>query len=358
MTPITLPFRPGRILIIKPSAIGDVVHALPVLNLLRRKWPEAHITWLVTPTCAGLVQNHPLLNETILFDRRGWATASIGALRGLWQFSRMLREKQFDLVIDLQGLLRSGWMSRTTKAPVRVGFANARELAPLFYTHRVPIHTMEQHAIERYLSVAEALGCPRAPVEFHFAVDEPDRASVRELLQTDEPYAVLMPGTNWITKRWPPDYFAAVIGPLWEQFGLRTVIAGGPGDAKLAEQVLSSTPTPGNPRPGDKSARDRVVDLVGRTNLRQTVALLERASLVLANDSGPMHIAAALGRPLVTPYGPTNPVRTGPFRRLDTVIRLDLPCSPCYSRSCSHISCIRWLTPEMILAQVSIALGR
>jgi lipopolysaccharide heptosyltransferase I len=339
MTPIDLPSPPRRILIIKPSAIGDVVHALPVLNLVRRRWPDAHVAWLVTPACSGLLDGHPQLDEVIRFERRkfaqGWRSPS--AAMGLFRFARELRARQFDLVIDLQGLFRSGWLSWQTRAPARVGFSNAREFAPVFYTHRVPIETTEQHAIDRYLTIAEALGCGREPFEFHFATTDEDRAFVAKRLSDaggHGPYAVVLPGTNWETKRWPVEHFAAIVGPLRERFGLRTIVAGGPGDKSLAAKIAGAT------------------DLAGATNLRQLVALLEGAAVVVANDSGPMHIASALGRPLVTPYGPTSPIRTGPYRRLDTVIRLDIACSPCFSRRCSHQSCLRWLGPEPVLREV------
>ena len=125
---------PRRILIIKPSAIGDIVHALPVLSLVRRKWPAARISWLVTPVCSGLLDGHPLLDEGILFDRKRWGGMwRRPRLAGEWRrFTRELRAREFDLVLDLQGLFRSGWLSWKTGARVRVGFANARELAPLF----------------------------------------------------------------------------------------------------------------------------------------------------------------------------------------------------------------------------------
>jgi lipopolysaccharide heptosyltransferase I len=331
MTPIAFPAPPRRILIIKPSAIGDVVHALPVLNLLRRRWPAAHVSWLVTPACAGLLERHPLLDEVIRFERKelgkGWRSPRAAA--DLVRFTRDLGRRKFDLVIDLQGLFRSGWLAFATMAPYRVGPANAREGAWLFYTHRVPTGTPEQHAIERYLTIAQAVGCERGPVEFPFAVDDADRQYVARL--TPARYAVLMPGANWLTKQWPVERFAALVGPLRERFGLDSVVAGGPDTAHLAEKIPATA------------------NLAGRTNLRQLVALLERAELVVANDSGPMHIAAALGRPLVTPFGPTNPVRTGPYRRMNAVLRVDIPCSPCYARRCSHVSCLRWIDTEPVL---------
>jgi ADP-heptose:LPS heptosyltransferase len=167
-------------------------------------------------------------------------------------------------------------------------------------------------------------------VEFHFAVDDADRAAVAGMVPPG-PYAVLMPGANWATKQWPVERFAALVEPIRRRFGFASVVAGGPDVSHLAAKIAGAP------------------DLTGKTNLRQLVALLERASLVIANDSGPMHIAAALDRPLVTPYGPTNPVRTGPYGRGESVVRLDIPCSPCYSRHCSHQSCLQWLTIDPVL---------
>jgi ADP-heptose:LPS heptosyltransferase len=150
----------------------------------------------------------------------------------------------------------------------------------------------------------------------------------------------LLPGTNWETKRWPVEKFAGLVAPLRDQFGLISVLAGGPDAGAMAPQI-----------PG-------TVDLTCKTTLKQLTALLERADLVVANDSGPMHIASALGRPLVTPFGPTNPVRTGPYGRMDSVIRIDIVCSPCYSRTCSHQSCLRWLDVGPVLRLAEEQMGK
>jgi len=327
-----------RVLIIKPSAIGDVVHTLPILGLLRARFPAAQISWLVTPACAGLLDGHPMLHEVIRFDRRGFGDMwkRPDRLFQLRRFTRDLRRRRFDLVLDFQGLLRSGLLAWSTGARWRVGFQNARELGHLFYTHRVPIKTTEQHAIERYLEIARAVGCdvPDA-LTFPFATTPVDRSGVEAKLAGLGPFAVLLPATNWATKRWPTGHFAALVRPLHERFGLATVLAGGPDAAALAPLI-----------PTD-------LNLAGQTSLRELTALLERATVVIANDSGPMHIAAALGVPLVTLFGPTNPVRTGPYGRPLNVLRLDLPCSPCYSRKCVHRSCLQWLTPEAVIDLVA-----
>jgi ADP-heptose:LPS heptosyltransferase len=167
-------------------------------------------------------------------------------------------------------------------------------------------------------------------VEFPFNVTEDDRKHASALLNGTGKYALLLPGTNWATKRWPVENYAALVTPLRERFGLTSIVAGSPDEADLAAQVGGT-------------------NLAGKTTLRQLAALIERAAVVIANDSGPMHIAAGMNRPLVTLFGPTNPVRTGPYRREDCVLRIDIPCSPCYSRKCSHQSCLKWLGIEAVL---------
>lgn len=339
MQRILLHSPPRRVLIVKPSAIGDVVHALPVLKLLKDRWPSAAFSWLVTPACAGILDGHPLLDEVIRFDRktygRDWRKPAV--LQSLWGFTQDLRRRRFDVAIDLQGLFRSGWLTFQSAAPVRIGLSDAREFATFFYTHRVTVGRREQHAIERYLCVAEALGAGRGPVEFPFASTADDADTVRKLVPAR--YALMFPGTNWPTKRWPVERFAALVAPLRERYGLATVVGGAPSEVDLAAQI-----------PAD-------VRLAGKTTLNQLVELVRGAEVVISNDSGPMHLAAALGKPLVAPFGPTNPVRTGPYGSMKSVIRLEIACSPCYSRRCAHQSCLQNLSTAAVLAHVRGIMG-
>ena len=324
---------PERILIIKPSSLGDVVHTLPVLAALRRRWPDAHISWLVTPACAGLLEGHPLLDHVILFQRRRlgriWRSPAAGA--ELADLSRSLRHGRFDLVIDLQGLFRSGWLAWQSRARCRVGLDSARELARVVYTQRVAAD-VNLHAVDRNMMLAEAVGCATDRVEFPLPESPDARQYIDSLIPPEQPVAVLLPGANWLTKRWPASRFAELVDPLERNLGLRCATAGGPETADLAAEIPAH------------------YNLTGRTTLPQLVALLRRADLVIANDSGPMHIAAALGRPLVAVFGPTSPQRSSPYRRDASVVRLDMPCSPCFSRRCSHRSCLRWLEAQAVLA--------
>jgi heptosyltransferase I len=333
---------PKRILIIKPSAIGDIVHALPAVARIRRKWPQAHISWLAATAYASLLENHPMIDEVIHFRRYRWGKRwYIPEVQWeLANFFKDLRRRQFDLAIDFQGLFRSAVVALATGAPRRVGFASAREGAAFFYTHRVECSPAEEHAVDRNLKLAASVGCSDGPIEFPLAVDEADRRFVARLVGPGVRFALFLPGTNWQTKRWPVEHYADLPEPLRKEFGLQTVVAGSARDAELSRLIPSN------------------FDLTGKTNLRQTVALLERAELVVANDSGPMHLAAALGKPLVTLFGPTSARRTGPYGRMDSVIRLDLPCSPCYSRQCIHQSCLRWLETGSVLNSIKKQLDR
>ena len=332
---IQLPREPQRILLIKPSSIGDVVHAIPVWRVLHKRWPGAKISWLVAPTCANLIEGLDEL-ELILFERKrlGKAWKSREAMKELRAFQRSLRDRQVDLVVDLQGLLRSGWFAWCTRAPARVGFANAREMGWMFYTHRVSIYTMEEHAILRNMKLAAALGCDPNDIGFEFPITEDDREAGRRLVPGEEPFALICPGANWPSKRWPVERFAELPRELKGRLGLRTFVAGGPDDVALGKQIPDAT------------------SICGQTTLRQLAAVMERATIIVTNDSGPMHIAAGLGRPLVCIFGPTNPVRTGPFRQEASVVRVELDCSPCYRRDCADCRCLQRIDSSRVLAAV------
>ncbi|MEM8873013.1 MAG: lipopolysaccharide heptosyltransferase II [Planctomycetota bacterium] len=311
--------EPRRILMIKPSALGDIVHALPVLRLLRKRYPEATIAWLVNPAFADLLDGHPDLDRIILFRRK-----RIGATPAL---IRELRQFKPDVTIDLQGLIRTGFLALSSGAHRRIGFGYARELAGLAYSQRVGGRQDSRHAVERYLDVAEQLDCGRGPVEFvlpEAPLDLPTR-----------PYAVLIPGTNWATKRWPVEQFAVLADQLRER-GLTIVASGSPGERPLADAVRAD------------------INLAGETSIKQLVTLLRHAVVAVTNDSGPMHIAAAVDTPLLAAFGPTDPRRTGPFARLDDVVRLTLPCAPCLSRNCVHQTCLQTLSAERVLPMVQM----
>ena len=340
--------NPRRILLIKPSSLGDIVHALPVLAALREAYPAAHIAWLVGNASAPLLEGHPLLDEVIPFDRRryGRMLQSPRILLDFLRFVAGLRRRQFDMVVDLQGLIRSGFLSWASGARRRVGFAAARECAWVFYSERVRCGEADCHAVAKNLRVARALGLHVETPAFPLGLRAAELAAARALLTAaaGRPLAnftALIAGARWATKRWRVDRLAGLIDRLHTEGYPPCVVLGAADDRAFADQIVQASATP-------------VVDLVGRTTLRELCAVIALSDLVISHDSGPMHIAAALGKPLVALFGPTDPARTGPYCDSARVVALPLPCAPCLRRHCplGHHACMQQLELETVLGHV------
>lgn len=343
-----------RILIIKPSSPGDIIHALPVLHGLRRHLPKAHIAWLVATPFANLIDADPDLSEVIPFDRKryGRLGRSFSITGEFLGFVKSLREREFDLVIDLQGLFRSGFLAMASGAPVRIGFAAGREMSWLFYSHKIPAGpTRDEHAAMKNYRIAPLLGFGEASMDFSIAITPEDRSAAGELLAESgigesDPYAVLVPATRWETKCWPPDRYGQVAAALREQRGLRSILVGGASDHLFGTIAANAS-------------HNAAHNLCGRTTLRELAALIDRSAVVVTADSTPMHMAAAMNRPLVALFGPTNPARTGPYNRMNDVLKIDLECSPCYFKKLSqcphHHACMQRLDVETV---TTAAMGR
>jgi len=345
-----------RILIIKPSSLGDVAHALPVLNGLRQRYPHARISWLIATGCRELLEGHPQIDELIPFDRKryGQIGRSIRVTGEFMEFVAGLRERRFDLVIDLQGLFRSGFLAWASGAPTRIGFARAREFAWMFYSDRISPGDPDEHAVVRYYRVAPMLGFEDVPIEFRLHVPPEARANAGSLLADagvgpGEPFALVTPGARWETKVWPARKIAAVCEHLYRVRGLKIVLAGGPGEMPDCRAVAAAADVPSG-------------NLCGRTSLRDLIALIDASSILISNESGPMHVAVALGRPVAGVVGPTNPRRNGPFSANSRIVRHPLPCSPCYLKKlsqCRHEhACMRGVEAAEVIEAVEALLER
>lgn len=266
-----------RILIIKPSSLGDVVHALPTVNLIRRRHPDARIAWLINHELSGLLERCPIIDERIEFARRAY-----GSLPSLLA---RLRRGRFDLVVDLQGLLRSGLFARVTGAPQRIGLSDSREGARWFHTEVVTVPRC--HAVDRYLKAADHLGCGTAPVVF--PIGHADSLPIE-----GTGWIAVNPMARWESKIWPADRFAALLEQLPAE---RLVFVGSRGEADRIEAIT----------------RGRAWNLAGRLTLLQLAAFYRRCAVVISNDTGPMHIAAAVGARVVALFGPTDPRLVGPY---------------------------------------------
>lgn len=333
-----------KILILKPSSLGDVVQALPVLRLLKQHLPDSQIHWWIESKLASLLEGDPDLTGVIRFERNRWAAPQHWG--ELASSIRRVRRQHFDWIIDLQCLARSGAFAWLADGKLMVGLDEPREGARGFYdlvARRPSFHT---HAVDWYLRVLPLLGIP-VHRNFQWLPDRPEvAANIRkkwpEVL--DFPWLVFQPGARWLNKRWPAEAFGSLARRTLETHpGVRLAILGGAEDRPLAAIV-------------NRVAPKRCLDLTGELSLVEMVEWIRSSKLMVTNDTGPMHVAAALGRPVVALFGPTEPRRTGPYGQLANVLQSDLPCVPCMKSRCRYskpFECLRMLDPEKVLESVS-----
>ncbi len=327
-----------KIFILKPSSLGDVVQALPVLRLLKRHQPTSSIYWWIEASLGPLLEADPDLAGLVRFDRRRWASPARWA-EGARSLER-LRGEAFDLVIDLQALARSSVVAWLVRGRVTVGLDDPREGAPAFYDLRVPRSSALTHAVDWYLDVLRALAVP-VGWDFDWLPARRDiQTAVRQRWCLDAaPFIAFQPGARWATKRWPAGHFAELLRLLAGDLPThRFVVLGAAAETDLARALAAVAP-------------DRCLNLAGKTTLPEMVECVRLSTLLVTNDSGPMHIAAALGRPVVGLFGPTEPRRTGPYGQMDGALQMRLPCVPCLRGHCRHqppLECLTALSPERV----------
>ena len=303
-----------RILIIRPSALGDVSRTVPALATLRQTFPDAKIDWLINDTFADAVQNHPALDEVVPFPRKHFATG-IRSPRGVSEiltWSRTLGDRCYDLVFDLQGLLRSGLFTWATHARQRVGFANAREMAWLCYNRRHKVD-FRLHTVDRMLALLEAEGYDTIQPDMRLYISQESADWLdhwREDLDGTGNYACLAPTAKWRCKCWPIENYIRLARQLLETSlaGDRLVILASPDEQDQLQPISNALDND-----------PRVV--YPQTTVGQLMAIISQTNLLVCNDSAPLHIAVGFDRPIVSIFGPTNPALVGPYRRDETVIQ-------------------------------------
>ncbi|HKV54404.1 MAG TPA: glycosyltransferase family 9 protein [Candidatus Binataceae bacterium] len=336
---------PGRVLIVLLGAIGDVVRALPLLGRIRRAWPNAYIAWAAEPKSAPILRSNRWLDELLIYDRRQAPWSFV-------PFLRKVRAGRFDLAIDLQRHLKSGVIALTSGASDRLGFAapNTKEFNHLFSTRQIEPQPNLRLKLAQYQIFADTLGLPPAPIEFGLELTPEEDAHAKKLLASlPRPMLGVILGSSWPSRLYFPEAVAEVIRslafPVEGSPALYPVLIGGPEETAQAEAVMSEL--------GEISA----LNLTGQTTLRELIRIFSECAVAFGPDSGPMHIAAAVGCPVVSLWGSTSPDRSAPWGFADLVIRAEIPCHPCYLRECPiGRECMRRISPSAVASAIRRAM--
>jgi len=369
-----------KILIIKLSAIGDVIHTLPALALLRHSFPESSLTWVVEEKAAGIVVGHPHLEKVIVSGRKRWMrylakpTRWYATAKEAISFIRDLRSETYDLVIDFQGLFKSAILVLLSRGAYKVGYGKTRELSYLALTHRIDPPPAEAHAVDKNISLVHALlklaevsgsgcrahnqdawQCPGTAGSRSTTLTEKDSGSkdglvvpgekekerVDALLRSSridpsKPLILVNAPAGWETKRWDAKKMAALSDRLMSTYNAHLMYTGTAGDCSYIDGIISHMHCP-------------AVNAAGRTSLKELACLIDTARLFVTTDSGPMHLAAAVGTPIVALFGPTAPWRTGPYTTRARIVRKQVSCSPCYKRKCDSMICMNGIGVDEVM---------
>jgi len=332
---------PGALLLRATNWLGDAVMTTPAVSALRRAFPGARIALLGKPVVAELFRHHPDIDEVLVYERPGRHDGAAGRVR----MAGELRRRRFDAALLLQNAFDAALLAFLARIPERAGYATDGRWMLLTHPVRITPDILREHEVEYYLRLVERLGVPRpASPELRVAVTDAERAAMASRLEglgveRGRPIVAINPGATYgSAKRWYPDRFAAVADALSGTWGAAVAVLGSAAEAPLAGEIGTAMRTP-------------PVNLAGRTTVREMMALLSLSSFLVTNDSGPMHIGAALGVPLVAIFGPTDWRRTSPWTRDARIVRVDVDCSPCMLRECNRgHECMLGVTAEMVIA--------
>lgn len=332
----------GNVLVIKMSSIGDVIHALPVSYALKETYPDTKVTWVVEKAAYDLLTNNPYIDELILFEKAKFRSFG-GLVKSLPPFSRILKQGNFDVALDLQGLAKSAAIAYLSRAPRRLGFCNMREGSRFVSS---PVYGPHQHGhiVERYLDVVRELGCKVEEVRFPVFPTEAEQQQTAQFaiaagFDLKDRYVLLVPGANWPNKRWPTHFFGELADHLWDG-GFIPVVVGASGDLTLTTEI-------------NRQAHRPPLSLVGKTTLKQLAYLMMKAAALVGGDTGPMHLAAGLRTPVVAIMGPTDANRNGPYGQENVAIEVTYDCAGCWRRKCPKgWDCLSNISVEKVLDAV------
>ena len=313
-----------NILVVKLSAIGDVIHALPVSYAIKETFPDAKLTWVVEPPAYDLLTMNPFIDKIILFEKKEFKTLS-GFFQKFFPFKKELQSEDYDAVLDLQGLFKSAAIAFFANSNIKLGICNMRELSNKVSKPVIGEHA-QGHIVERYLDTARAIGCRVDKVVFPLEIPAEEILKAQEImheagLDENKPYVVFSIGANWSNKRWKKEFFAELGDWLYNLKVMPVIIGGGQLDFIRATDIYDLM-------------QNSPVNLVNKTNLPQLAYVLENARLVIGGDTGPVHLAAGLGVRTLMLMGPTDANRNGPYGQIENAIEVDRDCKGCWQRAC------------------------
>lgn len=313
-----------NVLIVKLSAIGDVIHALPVSYAIKETFPYAKVTWVVEPPAYDLLTMNPYVDKIILFEKKEFKTFS-GFFEKFSPFRKEIQAESYDAVLDLQGLFKSAAIAFFAKSNIKLGICNMRELSNKVSKPVIGEHA-QGHIVERYLDTARAIGCRVKDVTFPIEIPREEIYNARDIMKNagldeNKPYVVFAVGANWANKRWRTDFFAELGDWLYNLKVMPVLIGGGETDFKIAADIYAAM-------------QNSPVNLVNKTNLKQLAYVIENARLVIGGDTGPVHLAAGLKIRTLMLMGPTDANRNGPYGQIQNAIEVDRECKGCWKRAC------------------------
>lgn len=328
-----------NVLIVKLSAIGDVIHALPVSHAVKETFPQAHVTWVIEPPAKPLLEMNPCIDEILTFHKKDFRSLG-GFLKNFFPFRKEIQARRYDAVLDLQGLFKSAAIACLAKAPQKLGMCNMREGSGCISRPVVGAHA-HGHIVERYLDVARAAGCRVQDVRFPLEVPVREKELVRRLFQQagadfSRAYIVLAIGANWPNKRWPESHFANLVDCIYARNSIPILIGDGIVDEQRAARI-------------EREAAIPPVNLVGKTNLKELTVIMANAQAVIGGDTGPVHLAAGLGVKTIMLMGPTDANRNGPYGQIENAVEASHECKGCWKRVCpKDIDCLAVISPETV----------
>lgn len=343
-----------KILIIKLSAIGDVIHTLPALNALRKFYPAAQITWIIEQAAFPLIIGHPSIDRIILSQRKKWKKDLFDpltrkkALKEIYKFIKEIRDTRYDIVIDFHQLIKSGLLVWLAKGDRKIGFDRGMahmEESQIFLNEKIPPVSMELHALKRNLMLLEAIGIPSGKIEYQISIKQSDKDHARRLVlenRIQDSFVVLNPVAQWDSKLWMNHKWAQLADALIKDYNIPVIFTGSADDYFLIEKIR-------------EMMEEKAANLAGKTSLKSLAALYRMAKIIITTDTGPMHLAAAIETPVIALFGPTAPWRTGPFGLMHKIIRKKMPCSPCFKRTCpyGHHNCMKSISVDDVRVLIS-----